>query len=785
MAQLSTEGLQSDTFEIKTKEQLALIPLRDLVIFPKTITPVMVKRSKSRKALDFAMRHGRRAVFVVQKDKEKEDPKPEDLYKVGTVSKIRQTLKAPDGSIRILVEGMTRAKIETFIQLDPFIKVRVNPLIEAKIPMTQKMEALMQSVLNLFQQSVALGAMVPLDIMLAILNIRDPNQLTSLIVTNMDFKTKEKQQVLEAMTLREKMQRLSEALVRNIKTLEMARKLQTQTQKELGKMQKEVFLREQLKSIEKELGILGGRSEIDELKEKIKKAKMPKKVEEVAMKELKRFEKMPSFSPEVSWVRTYLDWLIEMPWSKKIESKLDIKKAKKILDDDHYGLEKAKERVLEYLAVQKLVGKIRGPILCFAGPPGTGKTSIGKSIARALGRKFVRMSLGGIRDEAEIRGHRRTYVGALPGRIIQGIKTAGTKNPVFMLDEIDKVGADFRGDPSAALLEALDPEQNFAFSDHYLEVPFDLSDVMFITTANIIDTIPPALRDRMEVIDFPGYIEDEKFHIAKQFLIPKQLKANGLEAKTLIFTEPAVRIIIREYTMEAGVRELERQIAAVCRKVAKNIASNGKKSYKVAINDLRKYLGPAKYFITMAEKKDEIGVATGLAWTTAGGDILHIEATRMPGKGNLILTGHLGKVMRESAQAAFSYARARAKKLKVKEKFYKDEDLHVHVPAGAIPKDGPSAGIAMASALVSVLTQKPLKRKIGMTGEITLRGKVLEIGGVKEKVLAAHRAGVKEVILPLNNKKDLIDIPAKVKKELKFIFVTHMDQVLKEVLKKS
>jgi ATP-dependent Lon protease len=475
-----------------------------------------------------------------------------------------------------------------------------------------------------------------------------------------------------------------------------------------------------------------------------------------------------------------------LPWSKKTESKVDIKKAKKILDEDHYGLDKAKERVLEYLAVQKLVGKIKGPILCFAGPPGTGKTSIGKSIARSLGRKFFRMSLGGIRDEAEIRGHRRTYVGALPGRIIQGINTAGTKNPVFMLDEIDKVGADFRGDPSSALLEALDPEQNYSFSDHYLEVPFDLSDVMFITTANILDTIPPPLRDRMEVIEFPGYIEEEKFHIAQTFLIPKQLKENGLEhGERLIITEPAVRTIIREYTREAGVRELERNIAAVCRKVARHFAEGDGKHYKVGLADLHGFLGPAKYHTTMAEKKDEVGVATGLAWTQAGGEILLIEATKMPGKGNLILTGQLGKVMQESAQAAFSYARSRAKALGIKGEFYKNSDIHIHVPSGAIPKDGPSAGVAMATAIISILTGRPIRKDVGMTGEVTLRGKAMEIGGVKEKVLAAHRAEVKTIVMPKDNEKDLEDIPDNVRKDLKFIFAEDVDDVLRAALGKK
>jgi ATP-dependent Lon protease len=768
------------------KKEMPLIVLKDVVIFPRIAVPLVIKRPQSLKALDYAMQHDRMAVFVVQKKEDEEKIKiPEGIYQVGTASKIKEVMKQPDGSVRILVEGVARVKILEFLEKEPFIKVKVDPLPEPKILKTEKIEALMASTVNQFKEAISLGATVPFDILLVVLNISDPWELADLITLNLDFRVEEKQAILEATSVEDKLKKVSQALARQLKVLRMARKIQAETGKELGKMEKEIYLREQLKAIEKELGIVGGRTEIEELKDKIEKAGMPPQAKEQALKELSRLEKMPSFSPEISYIRTYLDWLISLPWSKKTESKVDIKKAKKILDEDHYGLDKVKERVLEYLAVQKLVGKIKGPILCFVGPPGTGKTSIGKSIARALGRKFFRMSLGGIRDEAEIRGHRRTYVGALPGRIIQGINTVGTKNPVFMLDEIDKVGADFRGDPSAALLEALDPEQNYAFSDHYLEVPFDLSDVMFITTANILDTVPPALRDRMEVIEFPGYIEEEKFHIAEKFLIPKQLKNNGLSPKKLIITEPAIRAIIREYTREAGVRELERSIAAICRKVARRVAEEGdKKIYKVGISDLHQFLGPAKYRMTMAEKKDEVGVATGLAWTQVGGEILLIEATKMPGKGSLILTGHLGQVMQESAQAAFSYARAKAKSLGIKENFYKDLDLHVHVPAGAIPKDGPSAGIAMATAIISVLTGKPVRKDVGMTGEITLRGRVLEIGGVKEKVLAAHRAEIKTIILPKENEKDLEEIPENIRKDLKFVFVEHMDEVLKVALAK-
>jgi len=773
------------TLDSKAKKELAIIPLVDVVVFPRVALTLIVKKEKTLKALDYAMQHDQMAVCVAEKKDVGDKITKDDLYSVGTLAKIREITKQPDGSVRIVVEGMIRAKITEFLSFDPFIRVKVEPAPEPMVKKTERIEALMYSLINQFKECVSLGATVPFDVLLVILNITDPWELADLMTINLDFKVDEKQAILEADNIENKLGKLGESIGRQLKVLRMAQKIQAETGKELGKMEKEMFLREQMKTIEKELGMAGGRSEVEELKEKIEKAGMAPEAKEQALKELARLEKMPSFSPEISYIRTYLDWLIMLPWSKKTESKVDIKKAQKVLDEDHYGLDKVKERILEYLAVQKLVGKIKGPILCFSGPPGTGKTSIGKSIAKALGRKFFRMSLGGIRDEAEIRGHRRTYVGALPGRIIQGINTAGMKNPVFMLDEIDKVGADFRGDPSAALLEALDPEQNYAFSDHYLEIPFDLSDVMFITTANVLDTIPPALRDRMEMIEFPGYIEEEKFHIAKNFLIPKQLKENGLhDGERLIITEPAVRAVIREYTREAGVRELERNISAICRKVARKIAEGDEKNYKVGISDLHQFLGPEKYHTTMAEKKDEVGVSTGLAWTQAGGEILLIEATKMPGKGQLILTGQLGKVMQESAQAAYSYARSRAKSFGIKDKFYKDSDIHIHVPAGAIPKDGPSAGVAMATAIISVLTGTPIKKDVGMTGEVTLRGRALEIGGVKEKVLAAHRADVKTIILPKDNEKDLEEIPANVRKDLKFIFAKDVDDVLRGALTK-
>lgn len=768
---------------MRFKKILPLIALRDTVVFPYQVIPLVVARPKSVKALEEAMRTDRVLVFVAQKEKEKENPSPSDLYTVGCLSTVQQMVKRPDGSTQILIEGMVRVKILDYYQVEPYFKVEIQEIEE--IPEKGiEIEALMKTVLSQFRRCVEMGKTVPLETLMALFEIRDPNRLADLCIFNLDLKTQDRQAILEAINTKERLSKVSSILARELKVLEVGKKIQTEAEKELGKMQKEVVLREQLKAIQKELG-MDEEGEFGELKKKIEAAGMPKEVKEKADKEFDRLKKMPPYSPEIPYIRTYLDWLVELPWAKKSEGELDIKKAEKILDEDHYGLNKVKERVVEYLAVHKLAGKMKGPILCFVGPPGTGKTSIGQSIARALGRKFVRMSLGGIRDEAEIRGHRRTYVGALPGRIIQGVKNAGTKNPVFMLDEIDKVGVDFRGDPSAALLEALDPEQNFAFSDHYLEAPFDLSEVMFITTANITDTIPPALLDRMEIISFPGYTEEEKFHIAKDYLVKKQVEAHGLKDKKINFLDEALRTIIREYTKEAGVRELERQIATICRKVAKQITEGSQKAkYNISISEVHKYLGRPKYRLTMTEKKDEIGVATGLAVTEAGGEVLFVEATLMPGKGNLTLTGHLGEVMKESAQAAVSYARTKAKDFGVKDNFYEKTDIHIHVPAGAIPKDGPSAGIAMATSVVSALSKKPTKREVGMTGEITLRGRVLEIGGVKEKVLAAHRAGVKEVILPKDNKKDLEDVPKNVQKDLNFHFVEHMDEVLKIALKK-
>ncbi|HLC99688.1 MAG TPA: endopeptidase La [Patescibacteria group bacterium] len=767
-----------------TRTEFPLLALRDVVVFPGVQVGILVKRQRSLSALEEATRKDRIMVFTTQRTRDVEDPQPHDLYQTGVIGQVKEVLKSPDDSVRVVVEGMRRVAITEFTQSDPYFRVRIRP-IEEIVSRNPELEAMNRQIVDQFKQVVALGEMVPLDALITIFNTSQPSRLTDLIGYHMDIPLPDRQGVLETVDLKARMEKLKQILARKIESLGLERKVQAETQEQLSKMQKEVILREQLKAIEKELGIKEEREEIEEMREAIKKAGMSKEVKAKAEKELGRLEKMTPMSPEYSYIRTYLDWLTTVPWSKKGKARIDVKEAEKILDNDHYGLKKPKERILEYLAVQKLVGKIKGPILCFVGPPGVGKTSIGKSIAKAMGRKFAKMSLGGIRDEAEIRGHRRTYVGAMPGRIIQGIKNAGESNPVFMLDEIDKVGTDFRGDPSSALLEALDPEQNNAFSDHYLEVPYDLSDVLFITTANMLDTIPPALRDRLEVISFSGYTEEEKFHIANQYLIPKIIENHGLKKEGVTMTEPALRTVIREYTREAGVRNLERELASVFRKIARSVAEGKKIKKDVTIDDVHTHLGAPKYFLTMAEKRDEIGVVTGLAWTEAGGEILQIEATKMPGKGQLILTGQLGDAMKESVQAALLYTRTKAKQFKIKDRFDKI-DLHIHVPAGATPKDGPSAGLAMATALISVLTGKKVKREIAMTGEITLRGRALEIGGVKEKIIAAHRAGVKKIILPLKNKKDLEeDVPDNVRKDLEFIFVEHVDEVLKVIFKKS
>ncbi len=780
------------TSRLIEQANLPLVPVREGIVFPSTENVLIFGRSKSVLAIEAALKKDKRIVLAMQKRPNLDNPAKEDLYQIGVVGIIEKTVIGDKGEINALVKGQSRVKILNFTKIEPYFEVKVETL-EDKVIDDEEVQAMVKHISAAIKKAINLGKSIDFAFLVNILNITNARDFSNQIAVVLDLKSEEKQALLEEEDLKIKLKKEIEYINREIKILEIEQNISSKTQKKFERGMKETFLREKMKTIEEELGGKGEDREISELREKIVKAKMPEKVNEKALRELKRLSQMSQFNPETSYIKTYLEWLTDLPWSTFSPNNVDIKQAEKILDQDHYGLKKIKERILEYLAVMELGRrkkatnkKERQPtILCFVGPPGVGKTSLGRSIARSLGRKFVKMSLGGIRDEAEIRGHRRTYVGALPGRIIQGVKQAGTKNPVFMLDEIDKVGRDYRGDPSSALLEALDPEQNHAFSDHYLEVDFDLSDVFFITTANILDTIPEALLDRLEVINFPGYTEDEKFNIAKEHLIEKQLQAHSLTNKETNLTDSALKMVIRRYTREAGVRELERQIATVFRKIAREIVEKKVKQKIVGTNDIHKYLGPFKYSDQMIEEKDTIGISTGLAWTQAGGDILFIEVATMPGKGNLTLTGHLGDVMKESCQAAFSYIRSRWKKFGLEKDFFNKIDIHVHVPEGAVPKDGPSAGGAIATAMLSALTKTPVKKDVGMTGEITLRGRVLEIGGIKEKIIAAHRAKIKTVILPKDNKKDLEDIPKFVLKDLKLVFVDHMDQVLKEALVKG
>ncbi len=760
-----------------------IIPIRDGIIFPNTDSVLTFGRPKSLAALEISFSQERIVCFVLQKSARVNDPSPSDIYRVGTLCRIERMIKT-EGEINAQVRGVSRVKINSFHENDNFLIGHVVELKEESID-TAEVKALCNHLANEFRRAMNLGKTADFLVFMNIMSPDNPpSQLADLIASVLDLKPAQKQELLEMTDIKARLERVAELLAKEIKVLELERKIASKTQERFEKGAREVMLRERLKTIEKELGESDEDNEVKELMQKIKEAGMPEEIEEKARKEAKKLVQMAQFNPEAGYIRNYLDWLIDLPWSKESKTNLEIKKAEKMLNDDHFGLKDAKERIVEYLAVQKLAGKMKGPILCFVGPPGVGKTSIGKSIAHALGREFVKVSLGGIRDEAEIRGHRRTYVGALPGRIIQGIKDAGTKNPVFMLDEIDKVGTDFRGDPSSALLEALDPEQNSAFSDHYLEVAFDLSNVMFITTANVLYTIPPALRDRLEVINFAGYTHDEKFHIAKDFLIKKQTEAHGLSEKEIELTDGGLKFIIEHYTRESGVRNLERQIAKLLRKVAKLVAEGKKGKIVITSKNVPKYLGPIKMSATLIEKKDEVGMSTGLAWTEAGGDILFIEVALMPGKSVLMLTGQLGDVMKESMHAAMSYVRARGIEFGLSPKFFQKIDVHVHVPEGAVPKDGPSAGIPITTAIISALTKIPVNRTVGATGEVTLRGRVLEIGGVKEKVIAAHRAGLKTIILPKDNKKDLIDVPKEVLRDLDFKFVTHMDEVLDIALTK-
>ncbi len=765
--------------------ELPLLPIRNTVLLPNLVTPLIVGREQSIKAIEDAMSKDRTLFVVTQINEEMEDPGQDDVYTIGVEGMIDRVLKMPDGTTSVLLHGQRRLRRIEYTQQTPFMRVRTQ-IVDEETERTLAVEALVRAALALFEKCVKLSSTLPDEAFITAMNIDQPGWLADFIVSVLEAPTAVRQSILEAFSIEERLQKTCILLTKELNILELENQIHNQVQQEVDKSQREYFLREQLKAIQRELGETDPTMrENVELREKILSSGMPEEVQTRAIKELDRLNATPFMAPDGSVIRTYLDWLVSLPWNKATIDQLDIKEAARILEEKHYGLEKVKERILEYIAVRKLSDNMRSPILCFVGPPGVGKTSLGHSIAEALNRKFVRLSLGGVHDEAEIRGHRRTYVGALPGRIIQTMKTAGTVNPLFVLDEIDKIGADFRGDPSAALLEVFDPEQNHAFSDHYLEVPYNLSKVIFLTTANVLHPIPAALRDRLEVIELPGYTEDEKMHIARQFLIPKQMKEHGLKPSRIEIEDEALHRIIRDYTFEAGVRNLEREIASVMRKVARKVAEGRRTKTKVTAEKLADYLGPQKHYYGLAEEKDEPGVATGVAWTSAGGDLMTVEATLIEGRGNLTLTGQLGDVMKESAQAALSYARSRAGQLGVESRFYEKYDVHLHLPAGSIPKDGPSAGITMATALISALTKRAARRDVAMTGEITLRGRVLPIGGLKEKVLAAHRAGIKTFILPKRNMKDLDDVPREVINELRFVPVERMDDVISVALHAS
>lgn len=768
---------------VKEEERvLPLLPLRGLLVYPNMVLHLDVGRDRSVKALEQAMVDDDLILLATQHEVQVEDPAPEDIYRMGTVARVRQMLKLPNGTIRVLVEGLHRARLLEFQETDSYYRVRVSEILPEDVD-DINVEALMRSVLDHFEQYLRLSKKVSPETLSAVSDIDEPGRLADVIASHLPLKIEDKQRILETIDVRERLETLLNILNDEREVLELERKISQRVKKQMEKTQKEYYLREQMKAIQRELGEKEGRmGEVEELRKKLEDLSAPDEVKEKVEKELQRLEKVPTTSAEGGVIRTYVEWLLDLPWNKKTEDDLDLAAAEAILDEDHYGLEKTKERVLEYLAVQKMVNKLKGPILCLVGPPGVGKTSMGRSIARALGRSFVRVSLGGVRDEAEIRGHRRTYVGAMPGRIIQGIKSAGTSNPVFLLDEIDKMAMDFRGDPASALLEVLDPEQNATFSDHYIELSYDLSKVMFITTANAAHQIPRPLLDRMEVIDISGYTEIEKEKIAKEYLIPKQLKEHGLTKEQLQINTDALQKVIRRYTREAGVRNLERTMGKLARKAAKQLVSNEKKKVVVTANNLPQFLGPEKYRYGKAEERDQVGAVTGLAWTAAGGDTLTVEVSVLPGKGKLTLTGKLGDVMKESAQAAFSYIRSRTEVLEIDPDFHEKNDIHIHVPEGAIPKDGPSAGITMATAMVSALTDIPVSRHVGMTGEVTLRGHVLPIGGLKEKALSAHRAGLTHILIPKENQKDIEEIPASVRDALKITPVSHMDEVLKLAL---
>ncbi len=779
--------MSENDHNIISTDSLPVLPLRDIVVFPHMIVPLFVGRDKSIRALEEAMAADKNILLVAQKDAQIDDPEPDEIHSVGTQSSILQMLRLPDGTVKVLVEGQKRIRLSRFSVLEEYITATYEE-IDFPIPITAELEAMMRSIIDRLERYAKLNKKVPQEVLATVSTINDPGKFADTVAAHLIIKLEDKQEILETINVSKRLETVLQILESEIEILQIERKIRSRVKRQMERTQKEYYLNEQMRAIQKELGEKDeAKAEVQELEEKIEKAGMPKDVHEKVMKELRRLKMMAPMAAEATVVRNYIDWLISVPWSTFTEDKLDILEAERILDEDHYGLKKVKERILEYLAVHQLVGQLKGPILCFVGPPGVGKTSLAKSIARATGRNFVRLSLGGVRDEAEIRGHRRTYIGALPGRIIQSMKRAESMNPVFLLDEVDKMSMDFRGDPSSALLEVLDPEQNGAFSDHYLEVDYDLSKVMFITTANSLDPIPAPLRDRMEIIRIAGYTEPEKLNIAKMFLVKKQMEVNGLSDKHVNFTDKGILEIIRGYTRESGVRSLERELASVCRKVAREVVKEKEKDKRITISPkiVGEFLGVPKFKHGVIEEKDRVGLTTGLAWTEVGGEILQTEVTILEGKGNLILTGKLGDVMQESARAALSYIRSRADELGLPRDFYQKVDIHIHVPEGAIPKDGPSAGITLATSLASALTGRPVRNDIAMTGEITLRGRVLKIGGLKEKLLAANRGGVQEVIIPMENQIDMTEVPKEILKGLNVHAVESVDEVLSMALRET
>lgn len=779
-----TDLLKPEDDKDESFQTLPLLPLRDVVIFPYMVAPLFVGREKSIRALEEAMKNDKQIVLAAQKDAKTNDPKKEDIYDIGTIGSIVQMLRLPDGTVKVLVEGKSRTRIRAYVPGSSFFLVEVQDVSTGKNPGAET-EALIRTLINSFENYVKLNKKIPSEVLVTVSSMTDPERLSDTIASHLSFKLEDKQEILEIFDPVERLEKLYEKIQSEAEILQVEKKIRSRVKKQMEKAQKDYYLSEQMKAIQKELGDKDDlKSEINEFEEKLKAKSIPEDVEEKIKKEIKKLKMMSPMSAEATVVRNYVDWLLSVPWEEDVtEDRLDIDEATKILDEDHYGLEKPKERIIEYLAVRKLTDKLKGPILCFVGPPGVGKTSLAKSIARSMGRKFIRVSLGGVRDEAEIRGHRRTYIGALPGKIIQGMRKAGTKNPVFLLDEIDKLGMDFRGDPASALLEGLDPEQNKSFNDHYLEVDYDLSNVLFITTANILHTIPWALQDRMEIIHIPGYTELEKLQIAKKFLVPKQREDHGLKPENLTISDSGILSLIRRYTREAGVRTLEREISTLCRKAAKKVVQKGlDHAVKVGEKNIQTILGIPKYKFGEIEENNQIGICTGLAWTEVGGEILTVEVSMVPGKGNFTITGKLGEVMQESAQAAMSYVRSKAEQLGLERYFYQKIDIHIHIPEGATPKDGPSAGIALVTAIVSALIKKPIDNEVAMTGEITLRGRVLPIGGLKEKILAAHRARVKKVIIPKENEKDLKDIPKNTLKDIEVVLVDNIDEVIKQAI---